>query len=204
MFRILVCEESLSYFASSLLANYSYTIAYHSQEIIDLTYKKDYHLYLFHVECFSVLQNLRDAGDTTPCIFIDEYYNFANLKHSFKIGDDYILKPLYLEELAVRIHYHYSKIYRDIDNIISYRDFYFHTNTKQLFFKKEKRKLSPSELILIELFFRSINKPLSKDIFFEELSSSSDGSLRVYISKLKKIGLEITYERALNSYTLRN
>jgi DNA-binding response OmpR family regulator len=202
MFRILVCEESLSYFAPSFLANYSYNIAYNSEEILDLTYKKDYHLYLFHIECFQALQALRDAGDTTPCIFIDEYYNFSNLKRSFKIGDDYILKPLYLEELAVRIHYHYSKIYHDNHNIISYKDFYFHTNTKQFFHKKEKVKLSPKELALIELFLSHFNKPLSKDIIYEELQSTSDGSLRVYISKLKKIGLDITYERALNSYTL--
>jgi len=202
MFKILVCEESLVALAPSLLSTYSYDIAYTKDAIINLTYEKDFHLYLFHIECLNTLQILRESGDTTPCIFIDEYYSLNNLKKAFRVGDDYILKPIFSDELKVRIHYHYSKIYNCNNNIILYKEFYFHANTKQLFYKKEKIKLSPSELILVELFFSSKNKPLSKDTLFEELESTSDGSLRVYISKLKKIGLDITYERALNSYTL--
>jgi len=202
MFRVLVCEESLAELAPSLLSTYSYDIARSKDEILDLTFQKEFHLYLFHIECLSTLEILRDSKDTTSCIFIDEYYSLNNLKKAFRVGDDYILKPLYTEELKVRIHYHYSKIYNCNNNIILYKEFLFHANTKQLFYKKEKIKLSPSELILVELFVRSINKPISKDTLFEELESTSDGSLRVYISKLKKIGLDITYERALNSYTL--
>ena len=202
MFRVLVCEESLAELAPSLLSTYSYDIARSKDEILDLTFQKEFHLYLFHIECLSTLEILRDSKDTTSCIFIDEYYSLNNLKKAFRVGDDYILKPLYTEELKVRIHYHYSKIYNCNNNIILYKEFYLHANTKQLFYKKEKIKLSPSELILVELFVRSINKPISKDTLFEELESTSDGSLRVYISKLKKIGLDITYERALNSYTL--
>ncbi len=202
MFRVLICEESLVALAPSLLSLYNYDIAYSKDEIVDRTYEKDFHLYLFHIECLSALEILRASGDTTPCIFIDEYYSLHNLKKAFRVGDDYILKPIFTDELKVRIHYHYSKIYNCSNNIILYKEFYFHANTKQLFYKKEKIKLSPSELILVELFFSSKNKPLSKDTLFEELQSTSDGSLRVYISKLKKIGLDITYERALNSYTL--
>ena len=202
MFRVLVCEESLAELAPSLLSTYSYDIARSKDEILDLTFQKEFHLYLFHIERLSTLETLRDSKDTTSCIFIDEYYSLNNLKKAFRVGDDYILKPLYTEELKVRIHYHYSKIYNCNNNIILYKEFYLHANTKQLFYKKEKIKLSPSELILVELFVRSINKPISKDTLFEELESTSDGSLRVYISKLKKIGLDITYERALNSYTL--
>ena len=42
-----------------------------------------------------------------------------------------------------------------------------------------------------------------KEIIFDILENSSDGSLRVYISKLNKIGLHVEYDRAISSYTLK-
>ena len=200
MFKILICEESLSYLASSLFANYAYEIVNTADEILDATYEKHFDLYLFHLECYSALKELRDMQDTTPCIFIDEYYSIQNLKKALSIGDDYILKPIYGEDLQVRVHYHYSKIYDATNNIIVYKDFYLHTSSGQLFYKKERVKLSPNELKVLTLFFTHKNKPLSKDIIFEELQSSSDGSLRVYISKLNKLGLNISYDRSISSY----
>jgi len=52
------------------------------------------------------------------------------------------------------------------------------------------------------LFLSNLNKPVSKDRIYDTLQTQSYGSLRVYISKLKKIGLEITYDRTNSSYTL--
>jgi DNA-binding response OmpR family regulator len=202
MFKILICEESLSFLAPTLFSNYDYDIAKNTDEIINFTFQKDYDLYLFHIECFNSRKELKETGDTTPTIFIDEYYSLHNFKKALSVGDDYILKPLYVEELSIRVHYHYSKIYNCCDKTIIYKNFYFHTNTQQLFENTTKIKLSPNELKLVALFFTHINKPLSKDIIYEVLQSDSNGSLRVYISKLKKLGLEINYERSLLSYTL--
>ena len=55
---------------------------------------------------------------------------------------------------------------------------------------------------LVTLFMLHKNKPVSKDIIYDELESSSDGSLRVYISKLNKLGLDINYDRSIVSYLL--
>ena len=202
MFKILICEESLSYLAPTIFGSYSYSVARTEDELIELTFKKEYDLYLLHMECLSTLKELREAKDTTPCIFIDEYYSLANFKKAFSIGDDYVLKPLYLDELKIRVGYHYSKIYNSSHNIIIYKNFYYHANSKQLFLDKAKVKLSPNELKLVALFFTHLNKPVSKDIIYEELESNSDGSLRVYISKLNKLGLQIEYDRSIVSYTL--
>jgi DNA-binding response OmpR family regulator len=204
MFKILICEESLAYLAPSIFSHYSYDIVNSKEKFLDSTFESSYDLYLLHMECFSKLKDLRKSGDTTPAIFIDEYYSFSNFKKAFSIGDDYILKPIYIEELKVRVHYHYSKIYNFSNNIIIYKKFFFHSNTQQLFVNKEKIKLSPNELKLVMLFFTHINKPISKDIIYEKLESNSDGSLRVYISKLKKLGLDINYDRSIVSYTLIN
>ena len=202
MFKILICEESLSYIAPTIFTRYHYDVAKNREEFLDFTFDKEYDLYLLHMECFATLQELQNANDTTPTIFIDEYYSLNNLKKAFSIGDDYILKPLYVEELKVRVHYHYSKIYNCSNNIIIYNNFYYHADSQQLFLEKVKVKLSPNELKLVTLFFTHLNKPISKDIIYEELESHSDGSLRVYISKLNKLGLHINYDRSIVSYTL--
>jgi len=113
-----------------------------------------------------------------------------------------MIKPIYLEELKIRADYHYRKLFKHSKNIIIYKEFYFHINSKQLFLGTQKVKISPSEMRLLELFLTYINKPISKDIIYDKLESNSDGSLRVYISKLNKLGFDISYDRAIVSYLL--
>lgn len=202
MFKILICEASLSYTYKNLFASYEVTLAKSASEVLESTYEKRYDLYLLHFECYSVREELKNAGDNTPTIFIDEFYSIYNLKKAFKVGDDYMIKPLYLEELKIRVEYHYAKLYKYLKNIITYKDFYLHLSSQQLFHKKERVKLSPNEMKLVELLFVNMGRAVSKDRIYETLESSSDGSLRVHISKLGKIGLNITYERVTLSYTL--
>jgi len=202
MFKILICEESLSYLAPSLFNYYHYESVQNNHAFIEQTFKKNYDLYIVHIACYQALKELKDAGDTTPTIFIDEYYNLSHLKKAFTIGDDYIIKPFYNEEIQIKVQYHYKKIYSHASNIIRYKDYYYHTKSKQLYLDKKNIKLSPNTLKLIKLFFTHLNEPLSKDIIYEELESDNNGSLRVYISKLNKLGLNITYNRAIFSYML--
>ena len=203
MFKILICEESLSYTYKNIFASYDVTVAKNIEETLTATYEQNYDLYLFHFECYNLRKELKESGDTTPTIFIDEFYSIYNLKKAFKVGDDYLIKPLYLEELKIRVEYHYAKLYKDLKDILTYKEFYLHLSSKQLFHKTQKIKLSPNEIKLVELLFLNIDKPISKDVIYETLQSSSNGSLRVHISKLNKIGLKIAYERSTLSYTLQ-
>lgn len=202
MYKILVCEESLSSSPENIFPLYQVDVARNIHELLEFTYENSYNLYLLHFECYKIREELRNSDDMTSTIFIDEFYSIYNLKKAFKIADDYMIKPLYLEELKIKVDYHYRKLYKYKNDIIIYKKFYFHVNSKQLFLGTQKIKLSPSELKLLELFLSYQNKPLSKDIIYDLLESSSDGSLRVYISKLNKLGFDITYDRALVSYSL--
>ena len=202
MFRILVFEETLFLPENRLFSPYEVDFAKTQEEILDLTYQHTYNLYLVNLYAFPTIEALKQADDTTPTVFIDEFYTLKNLKKALSIGDDYLIKPLYLEDLSIRIGYYYRKLFNHQKNIISYKDFYFHLHTKQLFSGTQKIKLSPNELKLLELLLSHINRPLSKELINDRLESTSSGSLRVYISKLNKIGFEITYDRALSSYIL--
>ena len=142
MYKILICEESLSYATSNLFPMYQVDMAKSAQELLELTYENSYDLYLLHFECYALREELKNSGDATKTIFIDEYYSIYNLKKAFKIADDYMIKPLYLEELKIKVDYHYRKLYNYTNNVIIYKNFYFHVNSKQLFEGTKKVKLS--------------------------------------------------------------
>lgn len=202
MFKVLLCDGSFNHLVEKELLGFNVDIAQNSEDIYALTYKNSYDLYIANIYYYDIFFLLKESDDATPTIFIDEFYALHNLKKAFLIGDDYIVKPLYDEDIITRIEYHYKKLSKHKNNIINYKDFFYHLQTKQLYKQSEKIKLSPTETKLIELFLYNKNKSLSKLYIFEKLESSSDGSLRVYISKLNKIGFSIEYERSTTSYIL--
>lgn len=202
MFKILIFEESLPYYLDTHFSSYEVDLAWTEEEILSLTYEKHYDLYIIHFSALQTIQSLRDAEDPTPVIYIDDYYSLEHMKLAFLHGDDYLIKPLYMDDLSVRIDYHYRKIYNHKNNIVIYKDFYYHLNTRQLFKGTERIKLSPNELKLLELLLTHRNKPVNKTYISETLESHSDGSLRVYISKLNKLGFSIDYDRSISSYIL--
>jgi len=204
MFKILVGEETLKYSTSNIFSSYEVDFISSYNELLDASYEKSYNLYILNFYYYSALEELQKSDDETNVIFIDESYSIYNFKKALQIGDNYIIKPIYLEELEILITYHYRKLFRHINNIISYKNFYFHVNSLQLFEGSKKVKLSPNDLKLVNLFLTHMDKPIHKDVIYDLLQSNSDGSLRVYISKLNKLGLHVEYDRSIISYTLKN
>ncbi len=202
MYKILVCDPALQYGIETLFPAYSITVAQHSDEIIDLTYENHHDLYIVNFIYFETIRLLKEHGDETSTLFIDDYYDIMHVKQAFSVGDDYLLKPLAYEELKIRVNYHYQKLSCCKNDIIIYELFYYHTRTKQLYHGTSSVKLSPSETILIALFLMHKNKPLAKYILLDSLNSNSEGSLRVYISRLKKLGFNISYSWSQASYIL--
>ncbi|MDQ7061011.1 MAG: hypothetical protein Q9M43_07645 [Sulfurimonas sp.] len=201
MFSILVCDEALNTYRDTLFANYNVDFARNSDDILNLSYEKKYDLFIVNIHYHSLLSEL-NTNIKVPTIFTDEFYTIEKMKIAFKVGDDYIIKPIYVDDFEIRIDYYYRKLFNHSKNIISLNDFYYHIHSKQLFYKNKKIKLSPNELKLLEVLLKHLAKPVSKTIIYDELQSSSEGSLRVYISKLNKIGFDISYDRSTLSYTL--
>ncbi len=203
MYKILLCEESLQENINQIFTIYDVDVVRDAEEFFNATFENKYDLYIVNFYYYSTIDELKKSGDKTTTIFVDEYYNIFHIKKAFLIADDYMIKPLMMEELKIRVDYHYRKLFTHSKNIIVYKDYFFHVNSKQLFLKTQKIKLSPKEIQLLEYFLSYLGKPLSKDMIYERLESSSDGSLRVYISKLNKLDFDITYNRTTLSYTLQ-
>jgi two-component system, OmpR family, response regulator QseB len=144
---------------------------------------------------FELLKSLRESGDATPAIFITALTDVASLSHGFEIGaDDYIKKPFDFDELLVRIHALLRKSYHTYSNEIKVDNFRFVIEKDELYLDGAFIPLSPYELRITRLLFQHLNKTLLKELLLESLNSGkemSEGSLRVHINKLRKVGLPI-------------
>ena len=162
--------------------------------------KGRYDLYLFDVKVpymsgFELLKKIRSYEDNTPTIFITSLREKEDLSKGFMAGaDDYIKKPVDLDELLLRIK---ALLKRSIgEEIISFGEFKFDMRRKILLKNKDEvENLHPKELELLYLLLKNINQTVTKEIIYESLWSVdeyiSDGALRVYINNIKKsIGKE--------------
>ena len=161
---------------------------------LDLTYEHVFDLYLFDVNLpyengFELLEKLRQSGDETPCIFITSREDKASLKEGFeKGGDDYIHKPVDLDELFLRMQ---AVLRRQVrSQIVQIGTYQFDILTKTLYQNNETMELSikGGELLLTLLEGQERVVPLDqiKERLWSSSEEASDGALRVYIAQLKK------------------
>ena len=138
---------------------------------------------------FELLEKLRQSGDDTPCIFITSREDKVSLKEGFEKGaDDYLYKPVDLDELILRIQ---AVLRRQVrKEIVEIDQYQFDISTKTLYQNERAVELSikGGELLLVLLEAQGRVVPLDqiKDRLWSSAQEASDGALRVYIAQLKK------------------
>jgi len=210
MMKILLLEDDQILCASLKefleLDGYSVDIAHRGPEVFDLTFSKTYDLYILDVNVpdvngFDVLSALKDAGDTTPAIYITALTDINSISRGFKIGaEDYIKKPFNPEELVIRIK---SK-YQQEDTILTLKDICYNPITRLL--KKESQTIGLGEVQqnLFHLLMMQQNKIVGAFELMECLEQPSANALRVNLAKLKtKLGIEIKNIRG-QGYMIEN
>jgi len=162
---------------------------------LDLTYEHKFDLYLFDVNLpyesgFDLLRKLRESGDSTPTIFITSRDDKDSLREGFNTGaDDYLKKPVDLDELLLRIDAVLRRQVRSEQVVIgSYR---LDSKKKKLYLDEKEIELSAKAITLLQLLIASRGEIVSSDEIKDRLwpasQEASDGSIRVYIAKLKKL-----------------
>jgi len=150
---------------------------------------------------FELLKELRQSGDLTPTIFITANVDIDSLRKGFDVGaDDYIKKPFDFDELNIRIKSLIKKSFKNYNNIIKYGDLSYDTKNKKLLKGTESIHLSPTLLYIVEYFLKNIDRVIKSDELLLQSHEDFDGSiasLRVQISKLKKIGFNIINIRGI-------
>lgn len=113
MFSILVCEDdfAIKTMISTKLKqeNYSVYTAQNGQEALNLMEKQQIDLIISDImmpemDGYEFVQTLRETKHTLPILMITAKSQLESLEEAFKLGvDDYMVKPLRLEELVLRV-----------------------------------------------------------------------------------------------------
>lgn len=210
MYKILLLEDDLilgdTIFDILEAEGFETTWVKDGKIALEKSFVSSYDIFLFDVNVpfingFELLKDLRQSGDLTPAIFITARIDIKSLSKGFEIGaDDYIKKPFDLDELIIRINTQIKKSFKSYDEVITYNNLRFDIKKEQVFKDNIELHLSPTEFKLFELFIKNIDKTISKEEILYHIHEGEEGSeaaLRVQISKLKKLGLNITNLRAI-------
>jgi len=210
MARILLVEDDqiLSETLIELLEDEGYSVVHvkSANDALEATYIQSFELFLLDVNIpdfngFELLKILRESDNSTPSIFLTSLSDIASLSMGFEVGaDDYLKKPFDFDELLVRIQALLRKSFASKSNEVKYKDLIYKIATNELLDNNGLVMFSPLEQKLLSLFFRRIDETITKQELLYELDNineSSEGALRVYITKLRKAGLEIQTIKAV-------
>ena len=161
---------------------------------MELSYESKFDLYLFDVNLpyesgFSLLKQLRDSGDKTPTIFLTSRNDKLSLTEGFDVGaDDYMKKPIDLDELLLRIRALLRRQLRD--EKIKLGEYILDTQAKELHYNGNVIKVGVKAFELLMLLLKAKGDVVTIQSIEDELWSSSEeaslGAIRVYITSLKK------------------
>ena len=161
---------------------------------LDLTYEQKFDLYLFDVNLpyetgFSLLNQLRNAGDKTPTIFLTSRDDKTSLTEGFDAGaDDYMKKPIDLDELLLRIRALLRRQLRS--QKIELGEYVIDMESKVLMHNEEVLKLGTKVMDLLLLLLNAKGEVVSMQTIEEALWHSNEevsyGAVRVYVTTLKK------------------
>jgi DNA-binding response OmpR family regulator len=198
MMKILLLEDDQILCASLKefleLEGYSVDVVHRGIEVFELTFSQKYDLYILDVNVpetngFDVLSALKDAGDTTPAVYITALTDINSISRGFKIGaEDYIKKPFDPEELVIRIKSKYQKE----DTFIYYKNLCYNPIKKTVEKDAKLIVLGEVQQNLLHMLIMNQNKIVESFSLMECLENPSANALRVNIAKLKnKLGIEI-------------
>ncbi len=214
--RILLVEDDpiLGESLTDLLEDENFDLVWvkDGNEALQTTYMQNFDLFLFDVDIpfidgFELLKALRENNDNTPCLFLTAKVDIESFSKGFEVGgDDYVKKPFDFDELVIRINTQIKKSFGTHNEILKYKNIVYNITNRTITQDQKQINLSPMELKLFEYFIKNIGKTIPKEDILYYLNNGEEGSeavLRVQISKLKKLGLNIINQRAIG-YKLEN
>ena len=161
---------------------------------LDLAYEHKFDLYLFDVNLpyesgFNLLEKLRHAGDNTPTIFLTSRDDKASMVQGFGVGaDDYMKKPIDLDELHLRIMALLRRQIRSDKLVLG--SYIMDCNAKKLYQEELLLNVTSKAVELLLLLYLAKGEVVTMEKIESELwhsnEESSLGAIRVYITSLKK------------------
>ncbi len=205
--KILLLEDDLLFCESleDFLEEEGFEVvsSHNPNQALEHTYETKFDLYLLDINLpimsgLEFLDSLRQSGDETPAIFLTSYQDKEVMKEGFLKGcDDYLKKPVDLEELYLRILSLMKRVKGSTIQCID--DICIDIEQKRLYKDNVELDVSLREFELLALFVKNKGSVVSKEMIIDNLwphsEEGSEGAIRVYINRLKKI---LGSERLIN------
>lgn len=199
--KILIVEDNipLAQTLEDLLetGGHTCTIANSFEQALECDFQDAFDLYLLDINLpgesgIELLKTLRQSDITTPAIFLTSHKEKQMLQKGFQSGaDDFITKPFDNEELLLRINAVCKRSGKlDTQMIQLSNSIYFDPHNLSIIQNNTIHKIPQKLSQLLQLLFEYRSQIVTKEMIIERLWSDenfSDGSLRVYITKLKSI-----------------
>jgi len=161
---------------------------------IEAIYEQEFDIYLLDVNVpdmngFDLLCQLRESGDKTPAIYITSARDKEALSKGFHCGaDDYMKKPIDLDELALRIGAQLRRMQNS--QKIAVGKYHFDKERLVLYDGDSLVTMPKKQAELLSLLLDNRGEVVTTEEILEELYGEDNpgtGALRVYINKLKQI-----------------
>jgi len=201
LYRILILEddelfkETLEDFLEE--EDFEVVTASNGEEVLELCYEQNFDLYLFDINVpringIETLKELRKTSDDTPTIYLTSYKDKDKLTQGFLSGcDDYLKKPIDLDELLLRIWSLLKRSGKPLEMIYLNDEISFDPKNRRVLQKGEDIFIAGKVIDLLELFLEKKDVIITKEMIINKLwgfdQEYSEGSIRVYINNLKKL-----------------
>ncbi len=200
MIKIFIAEDD-TLFAQTLEdflteEGFTVTLCHNGTEAETLCYEQHFDLLLLDINMpglsgLELLKTLRNGKNNTPAIYITSYKEKETLLKGFETGaDDYLRKPVDLDELLMRIYALLKRTGKRLSTV-TIGDFHYNRTDQTLYRHETQIPLSKKLTSLLDILTEKPNSIVPREQIkarvWEWDENPSDGALRVYINELKKI-----------------
>ncbi len=143
------------------------------------------------MEGTEVLRRLRSRQDTTPVLVLTANNSVRSRVSGLDEGaDDYMAKPLEIEELEARIRVLLRRSTGQSNPLMSCGDLGFNTNTREFQIADKPLALTPRERAVLELLARKAGSTVTKQALAQSLFSLDEDvsidAIEIYVHRLRK------------------
>jgi len=164
------------------------------EEFFSEILNKNYEVLIINFEYFSSFLEVNNFFDGVV-IFVYYLVDEMIYKKSLEVGD-YFYTFDELWKIKYRLKYIAKK--KGIKDKFIYKNLVFDLKNNMLYKDKKRVKLSPAERDILSLLIRNKNRFISKEFIIQNSENIDNiSSIKVLISKLRKLGFEVENQKNL-------
>lgn len=166
-----------------------------ANEAYDVMYGEVFHLILSDImmpdiDGFEFVKTIRRLNEEIPILFMTARDDFASKQQGFRVGiDDYMVKPIDLQELLLRIHALLRRAKIMSSKELTIKELVLNVDENTAYWKEKEIPLTVREFNILFKLLSYPKKTFTRfqlmDEFWDAESSSGPRAVDVYMTKLR-------------------